>query len=168
MAWDKKPFPGTPLRREVMGMKLKWIASGIDGTVRIHSQCELTEVSPPLFKHITFSFSFFSFKYIYTYTYFIYIYKIHIVLNKYIEDHFHEVSGIRLGLFSSSTILLGTEKKSQISRWHKKQVKFKDLNSKTVLTKKLWINNFHLIVTLAGDTCSSLLTYFPSYLLKKH
>lgn len=53
MACDKKPLPGTPLRRDVIGMKLKWIASGIDGTVRSHSQCVFADKSPPLFEHIT-------------------------------------------------------------------------------------------------------------------
>lgn len=53
MAWDKKPLPGTPLRREVMGMKLKWMASGIDGTVKSHSQWLSAFVSPPLFELIT-------------------------------------------------------------------------------------------------------------------
>lgn len=53
MAWDKKPFPETPLRREVIGMKLKLIASGIEGTVRSHSQWLLVDGSPPLFEHMT-------------------------------------------------------------------------------------------------------------------
>lgn len=53
MAWDRKPLPGTPLSKEVIGMKLKWIASGIDGTVRSHSQWLALDGSPPLFEHIT-------------------------------------------------------------------------------------------------------------------
>lgn len=53
MAWDRKPLPGAPLRREVMGMKVKSIASGLLGTVRSHSLWLLTLVSPPLFAHIT-------------------------------------------------------------------------------------------------------------------
>lgn len=53
MAWDKKPLPGTPLRREVIGIKLKLIASGFDGTVSSHSQWLLAVGSPPLFEHIT-------------------------------------------------------------------------------------------------------------------
>lgn len=53
MACDKNPFPGMPLSREVIGMKLKCIASGLNGTVSSHSQCVLTDESPPLFEHIT-------------------------------------------------------------------------------------------------------------------
>lgn len=53
MAWDRKPLPGTPLRREVMGMKLKWMASGIEGTVRSHSQWLSAAGSPPRFERIT-------------------------------------------------------------------------------------------------------------------
>lgn len=53
MACDRKPLPGTPLSREVMGMKLKLIASGIEGTVRSHSQWLLVVASPPLFEHMT-------------------------------------------------------------------------------------------------------------------
>lgn len=54
IAWDKKPFPGTPLRRDVIGMKLKLIASGLDGTVSNHSQCVSALKSPPLLELITF------------------------------------------------------------------------------------------------------------------
>lgn len=53
MAWDKKPLPGTPLRREVIGIKLNWTASGIDGTVRSHSQWLSANASPPLLELIT-------------------------------------------------------------------------------------------------------------------
>jgi len=53
MACDKKPLPGTPLSREVTGMKLKSIASGIDGTVGSHSLWLISNGSPPLLAHIT-------------------------------------------------------------------------------------------------------------------
>ena len=53
MAWDRKPLPGTPLRREVMGRKLNRIASGADGTVRSHSQWLSANASPPLLVFIT-------------------------------------------------------------------------------------------------------------------
>lgn len=53
IACDKKPLPGTPLRSEVIGMKLKAIASGIEGTVKSHSLCVFAVKSPPLFEHIT-------------------------------------------------------------------------------------------------------------------
>lgn len=54
MACDKKPLPGVPAGiRDVIGMKSKLIASGIDGTVSNHSQCDVDVRSPPLFEHIT-------------------------------------------------------------------------------------------------------------------
>ena len=53
MACDKKPLPGRPLSREVMGMKLKLMASGIPATVGSHSQWLLASGAPPLFEHIT-------------------------------------------------------------------------------------------------------------------
>jgi len=37
IAWERNPLPGAPLRREMMGMKLKSIASGLLGTVSSHS-----------------------------------------------------------------------------------------------------------------------------------
>ena len=36
-----------------MGMKLNWIASGMEGTVGSHSQWLLTDVSPPFLAHRT-------------------------------------------------------------------------------------------------------------------
>lgn len=53
MACDKKPFPGTPGSKDVIGMKSKLMASGIEGTVSNHSQCVVDVRSPPLFEHIT-------------------------------------------------------------------------------------------------------------------
>lgn len=53
MAWDKKPLPGMPLSKEVIGMKLNLIASGIEGTVGSHSQWLEHDRSPPLLEHIT-------------------------------------------------------------------------------------------------------------------
>lgn len=53
MAWNRKPLPGTSLRREVMGRRVKFITSGVDETVGSHSQWLLTEVSPPLFEQMT-------------------------------------------------------------------------------------------------------------------
>lgn len=49
----RKPVPDTPLRRDVIGTKVKFITSGIEGTVRSHSQWLLVEGSPPLLEHMT-------------------------------------------------------------------------------------------------------------------
>lgn len=53
MACERRPEPGTSLRSDVIGIKLKLIASGFSGTVISHSLWLFALPSPPLFAHIT-------------------------------------------------------------------------------------------------------------------
>ena len=53
MAWLKKPLPGTPLKREVIGTNDMDITSGSDWTVFSHSWCNKSLLSfPPLLLNI--------------------------------------------------------------------------------------------------------------------